>query len=131
MPRVIHFEIHADDPDRAVRFYQTVFAWEFTRYGGPMDYRLIKTGPDGEPGINPAIGVFTVRTGHGALRTTCSATLPISNLPSPVRPCVPRTITSHACARARRTISSAALPSRSTRSTGTAGSGGTTRRKRS
>jgi len=52
MPRVIHFEIHADDPDRAVRFYRELFGWEFSKWGGPMDYWLITTGPDNQPGIN-------------------------------------------------------------------------------
>ena len=52
MPRVVHFEIHADDPERAVRFYQTLLAWEFTAWNGPMPYWLVKTGPDDAPGIN-------------------------------------------------------------------------------
>src|SRR5438046_8805248 len=52
MPRVIHFEIHADDPDRAVAFYKTVLDWEFTKWDGPADYWLIRTGPDDQPGIN-------------------------------------------------------------------------------
>jgi predicted enzyme related to lactoylglutathione lyase len=52
MPRVVHFEIHAEDPARAIRFYQTLFGWEFTAWQGPQEYWLIKTGPDGQPGIN-------------------------------------------------------------------------------
>ena len=52
MPRVIHFEIHADDPERAVKFYRDLFGWEFTKWDGPMPYWLIKTGPDNTPGIN-------------------------------------------------------------------------------
>jgi predicted enzyme related to lactoylglutathione lyase len=52
MPRVIHFEIHAENPERAVGFYQAVFGWEVTKWAGPADYWLIKTGPDGQPGIN-------------------------------------------------------------------------------
>jgi predicted enzyme related to lactoylglutathione lyase len=52
MPRVIHFEIHAAEPEKAVAFYQAVFGWEFTKWDGPMEYWLIKTGPDSEPGIN-------------------------------------------------------------------------------
>jgi predicted enzyme related to lactoylglutathione lyase len=52
MPRVVHFEVHAEDPQRAVAFYQAVFGWEFSKWGGPQDYWLIKTGPDGAPGIN-------------------------------------------------------------------------------
>jgi predicted enzyme related to lactoylglutathione lyase len=52
MPRVVHFEIHADDPERAIRFYRDLFAWEITKWDGPQDYWLIRTGPDGQPGIN-------------------------------------------------------------------------------
>jgi uncharacterized protein len=55
MGRVIHFEIHADDTDRAERFYTEVFGWGVQRYGGPVDYRLLTTGPDDEIGINGAI----------------------------------------------------------------------------
>jgi predicted enzyme related to lactoylglutathione lyase len=52
MPRVVHFEIHADNPERAVAFYQAVFGWAFTRWDGPMEYWMIVTGPDNQPGIN-------------------------------------------------------------------------------
>jgi len=50
--RVVHFEIHADQPDRAISFYAGLFGWKFDRWGGPMPYWLITTGPDPEPGIN-------------------------------------------------------------------------------
>jgi hypothetical protein len=52
MPRVVHFEIHAADPDRALAFYRDVFGWEFTRWDGPADYWLVRTGPDEQRGIN-------------------------------------------------------------------------------
>jgi predicted enzyme related to lactoylglutathione lyase len=52
MPRVIHFEIHAADPEKAVAFYQAIFGWEITKWDGPIEYWVIKTGPDSEPGIN-------------------------------------------------------------------------------
>jgi predicted enzyme related to lactoylglutathione lyase len=52
MARVVHFEIHADSPERAVTFYSKLFGWEFTKWGGPMEYWLIKTGPDDQRGIN-------------------------------------------------------------------------------
>jgi predicted enzyme related to lactoylglutathione lyase len=52
MSRVIHFEIHADQPERAVKFYTALFGWEITKWSGPQEYWLIKTGPDGQPGIN-------------------------------------------------------------------------------
>jgi uncharacterized protein len=52
MPRVVHFEIHAENPERAVAFYQGVFGWTFHKWDGPMDYWLITTGDDAERGIN-------------------------------------------------------------------------------
>ena len=52
MPRVVHFEIHAADPERGVKFYERVFGWTFQKWEGPMEYWLITTGPDSEPGIN-------------------------------------------------------------------------------
>jgi len=54
MPRVVHFEIPADDTGRAVKFYQKVFGWKIEKWGS-MDYWLTTTGPDSEPGINGAI----------------------------------------------------------------------------
>lgn len=29
MNRVVHFEIQADNPQRAIKFYKDVFGWEF------------------------------------------------------------------------------------------------------
>ena len=52
MPRPVHFEISADDPDRAVEFYSTVFGWKIKKWDGPMEYWLIETGEEGEPGID-------------------------------------------------------------------------------
>jgi len=51
MPRPVHFEIHADDCARAMRFYQTVFGWEFKKIPGPKEYWLIMTG-SGSVGID-------------------------------------------------------------------------------
>jgi predicted enzyme related to lactoylglutathione lyase len=55
MPRVIHFEIPADDPDRATKFYQHVFGWKIDKWNGPQDYWLVTTGAKDEPGIDGAI----------------------------------------------------------------------------
>jgi predicted enzyme related to lactoylglutathione lyase len=52
MSRVIHFEIHAEQPERAIKFYTALFGWQFNKWAGPMDYWLVTTGPDGQPGIN-------------------------------------------------------------------------------
>ena len=52
MPRPVHFEITAEDPNRAIEFYRTAFGWETAKWDGPMDYWLIKTGSDDQMGIN-------------------------------------------------------------------------------
>ena len=52
MARVVHFEVHAEDPQRAIAFYTAVLEWSFTQWGGPMDYWLITTGPAEERGID-------------------------------------------------------------------------------
>ena len=52
MPRVVHFEIHADDPERTAAFYGELFGWRFEKWQGAEDYWLITTGEDSQPGIN-------------------------------------------------------------------------------
>jgi predicted enzyme related to lactoylglutathione lyase len=52
MPRVVHFEIHAEDPARAARFYEAVFGWKLTRGAWPEEYWLVETVPVGAPGID-------------------------------------------------------------------------------
>lgn len=59
MSRVIHFEISVDNPERAVKFYRTVFGWKTQKWKGPMDYWLITTGDPKVPGID---GAFQRRT---------------------------------------------------------------------
>jgi len=59
MPRVVHFDIDSDDPQRAIGFYSGVFDWKFEKWEGPMEYWLVTTGPDEEPGINGGMGVRT------------------------------------------------------------------------
>lgn len=54
MPRVVHFEVSADDLDRAQKFYGDVFGWSFREWNGG-EYILVKTGEDSEPGINGGI----------------------------------------------------------------------------
>ncbi len=52
MLRVTHFEISADDPERAIKFYADAFGWKIKKWEGPMDYWLITTGPEDQPGID-------------------------------------------------------------------------------
>jgi len=52
--RVVHFEIHADDVERAKTFYTAAFEWSFDDYSqftGSTYWGLV-TGPDDQPGIN-------------------------------------------------------------------------------
>ncbi|SDB90017.1 hypothetical protein GA0111570_10760 [Raineyella antarctica] len=61
-PRPVHFEIQADDIERAKTFYTEVFGWRFDDYGDAVGspYFGVVTGEEGEPGIN---GGLLPRTG--------------------------------------------------------------------
>ena len=53
MNRVVHFEIHAEEPERAVDFYSKVFGWAIKKWEGvDIDYWVIDTGLRTTPGIN-------------------------------------------------------------------------------
>lgn len=55
MARVIHFEIPADQPERAIAFYQKVFDWKFQKWEGDMPYWMASTGSGEQPGIDGAV----------------------------------------------------------------------------
>ncbi|HEX4639051.1 MAG TPA: VOC family protein [Chthoniobacterales bacterium] len=56
MNRVTHFEIYTPDPESVQPFYEQVFGWKFKKFeGGPIEYWLITTGDDKEPGIDGGI----------------------------------------------------------------------------
>ena len=72
--RVIHFEIQADDINRAKTFYEKVLGWEVKKWGGAdtssgigMEYWGLITGPDGTPGING--GLYKRSDGSQPLHT--------------------------------------------------------------
>jgi predicted enzyme related to lactoylglutathione lyase len=44
MDKVVHFEIPADDSERAQKFYRSVFGWETEQFP-EMEYIMIKTTP--------------------------------------------------------------------------------------
>ena len=54
---VVHFEIHASEPQRLVDFYSELFGWRFTRFGD-FPYWMIDTGEG-------AIGNTDGAAGHG------------------------------------------------------------------
>ena len=51
MPRISHFDIPVDNPERAQKFYSKVFDWKFEKWDGPVDYWMAKTGTE-QPGID-------------------------------------------------------------------------------
>lgn len=57
MGRLIHFEIHVDNMERAKKFYGEVFGWTFQDYSeyAGMPYYGAITGDDKEMGINGAL----------------------------------------------------------------------------
>lgn len=57
MPRVVHFEIVADDAERIKKFYEDVFKWKVEKWEGPMDYWFLTTGDESETGIDGAFGM--------------------------------------------------------------------------
>ena len=44
MPRPCHFDLTADEPERAMKFYKDVFGWKFEKWDGPMEYWMVTTG---------------------------------------------------------------------------------------
>ncbi len=54
MNRIVHFEIQADDPERAMNFYKAVFCWEFPKWMEEPPYWGLMTAEQEskEPGIN-------------------------------------------------------------------------------
>ena len=67
MARVIHFEIVVADVERASAFYRSVFNWRLEKWNGPMDYWLVITGSDPEPGIDGGMSVGEPNMKNGEL----------------------------------------------------------------
>ena len=59
MSRVIHFEVPADDPQRLIKFYEKVFGWRIEKWDGPMEYWLVMTGSEDDPGIDGGLAKRT------------------------------------------------------------------------
>ena len=72
MLRVTHFEISVDDPERAIKFYTDAFGWEIKKWEGPMDYWLITTGPEDQPGIDGGL----MKREHPGASTTNTIDVP-------------------------------------------------------
>ena len=56
MPRIVHFELNVKNVEKTKKFYESVFGWKIEKWEGPVDYWLIMTGEEGEPGIDGGLG---------------------------------------------------------------------------
>ena len=57
MPTVVHFDIAADDPERAKQFYEGLFGWKMEKPPGMTDYYLVETeNLNGERGVGGGLG---------------------------------------------------------------------------
>ncbi len=56
MPKIVHFELNVKDVEKTKKFYESVFGWKIKKWEGPVDYWLIMTGEEGEPGIDGGLG---------------------------------------------------------------------------
>lgn len=68
MSRPVHFEIPADQPERAIAFYEKVFNWKFSKWEGPMTYWMISTGGKQQPGIDGGL-IPRMHPGQGVTNT--------------------------------------------------------------
>lgn len=51
MDSVVHFEIPADNPTRASKFYKDAFGWNIQKWEGPMAYWMLGTAESDENGM--------------------------------------------------------------------------------
>jgi hypothetical protein len=56
MSTIVHFDVPAENPGRAMKFYSALFGWKFESYP-EMPYHLITTtNLDGTPGVGGGLG---------------------------------------------------------------------------
>lgn len=57
MPTIVHFDIPADDPERAKSFYARLFGWKFEKPVETMEYYLVETEDlEGKSGVGGGLG---------------------------------------------------------------------------
>jgi uncharacterized protein len=57
---IVHFEIPADNPERAAKFYRDLFGWDIKKYDDPaakMEYWMVGTVPTDGQGMPTRQGV--------------------------------------------------------------------------
>ena len=55
---LVHFELPADNAERAKEFYAELFGWRFREWSGPVEYHLL------DEGIEPGGAVYPSQTGE-------------------------------------------------------------------
>ena len=55
---LVHFELPADDTERAREFYGELFGWQFRDWQGPIEYHML------EEGIEPGGAIYPSQTGE-------------------------------------------------------------------
>ena len=50
---IVHFEIPADNPERAAKFYRELFGWKIDKWENPngIEYWMVQTVPTNEQGM--------------------------------------------------------------------------------
>jgi predicted enzyme related to lactoylglutathione lyase len=76
---IAHFDVAADDVERARRFYERVFGWRFEAWG-PPDYYLIRTGADPTTAIHGAVSKRHHALAPGSGRRGYECTIAVENL---------------------------------------------------
>jgi predicted enzyme related to lactoylglutathione lyase len=76
---IAHFDIAADDVERARLFYERVFGWRFEPFG-PPDFYLIHTGPTADPGIHGSVSKRRVPLAR-SLQWAYECTISVDDLP--------------------------------------------------
>jgi len=74
MNRVVHFEIQAENPERAMKFYKDVFGWSFEQWGEQKYWMVMTAEKDSkEPGINGGMLPRPANPGAGGAPKECGA----------------------------------------------------------
>lgn len=57
MPTIVHIDIASDDPERAKKYYESLFGWKSFSPPGMTDFYLVETEAlDGSRGVGGGIG---------------------------------------------------------------------------
>jgi predicted enzyme related to lactoylglutathione lyase len=55
MQPLVHFEFHSTDLEKSLPFFEKIFGWKITQFGGPHEYWLVQTAESCDKGIGGGI----------------------------------------------------------------------------